>query len=189
MSTQPILFTWDGDVMVPWRRFTNTCNKQYVVGENYRLGEIEERSMQSHRHEFAWLREAWMQLPEDIADLYPTEEHLRKRALIEAGYYHEQAVDAGSNDVAIRVAEAFRIREEFSLVIINGPAVLIRTAKSQSRRAMKRQEFQESKTAIMEIIAAMIGVTPDQLQKHSAPPIASDEGNTVPFEDCQREYV
>jgi hypothetical protein len=159
----PLPFTWDGEAMTPLPRFAKECDRRYIIGERYFMDEVEERSDVSHEHEFAWLREAWLNLPEKYAELYPTAEHLRKRALIEAGWYDEQIVDAGSNAAALRVAAAFRSREEFALVIVRGAFVVIRTAKSQSRRAMKREEFQRSKTAIMEIVAAMIGVEPSSL--------------------------
>lgn len=162
---RPELFTWDGEAMVP--RHPRRADQLFVVGETYPLIINEDRSVATHNHEFAWLREAWLNLPETLADLYPSPEHLRKRALIEAGYYDETIVDAGNNTAALRVAAVFRAREEFSLVIVRGPAVVIRTAKSQSRRAMNKKEFQESKTAIMEIIANMIGASPAALTREA----------------------
>lgn len=158
---RPQGFTWNGEAMIP--RSQRLADKAYVVGESYLLVAHEERSEASHRQEFAWLREAWLQLPENLADLYATPTHLRKRALIEGGFYHETVIDAGTNAAALRVAAAFRSREEFSLVIVRGPAVVIRTAKSQSRRSMNKQEFQASKTAIIEIVSNMIGVTAESL--------------------------
>lgn len=181
----PAIFNWDGEHMVPWPRFAGLCNKQYVVGESYRLVECEERSTATHNHEFAWLKDAWLNLPEDIAELYPSPEHLRKRALIEAGFYDEQVVDAGTNAAAIRVASAFRAREEFSLVIVRGPHVVLRTAKSQSRRAMDKKDFQASKTAIMDVIAAMIGVDSKTLAAQSSPSLSPPE----PQAGRQRERV
>lgn len=171
----PITFRWDGERMAPLH--PRRADRLYVVGEVYSLAPYEDRSQVSHNHEFAWLHEAWQQLPEDLADLYPTPEHLRKRALIEAGFYDETAVDAGSNAAALRVAVGFRSLDEFALVIVRGPIVLHRKAKSQSRRAMGKKVFQESKTAIMEIVSNMIGVpigpqtespsvAPDALPRH-----------------------
>lgn len=181
----PVMFNWDGVHMIPWQRFERVCNKQYVVGLAYRLAECEERSTATHNHEFAWLKDAWMNLPEDVAELYPSPEHLRKRALIEAGFYNEQIVDAGTSAAAIRVASAFRSREEFSLVIVRGPLVVLRVAKSQSRRAMNKEEFQASKTAIMDVIAAMIGVDTKTLAAQ-APSVTPPD---PPRSDCQRERV
>lgn len=164
--TRPLPFRYDGDNMIclaPRR-----AAAEYVVDETYWLVPHEDRSDATHRHEFAWLKEAWRNLPERLAELYPTPEHLRKRGLIEAGFYDETAVDAGTAAAAIRVASAFRAREEFALVIVRGPVVLIRTAKSQSRRAMDKATFQASKTALMEVVAEMIGVAPAALAKAEA---------------------
>lgn len=163
---RPQGFRWDGDAMVPLS--PRNADKAYCVGETYVMAPFEQRSDATHRHEFAWLREAWKNLPEKFADLYPSSEHLRKRALIDAGYYHENAIDAGSNAAALRVAAYLKAADDFKLVIVRGPVVLIREAKSQSRRAMNKKEFQDSKTAIMELISAMVGVTPEQLQQAQA---------------------
>jgi hypothetical protein len=161
----PLAFTYDGEALIP--RAPKHTDQHYVVGEVYMLAPYEQRSTATHNHEFAWLAEAWRNLPEGLAELYPSPEHLRKRGLIEAGYYDETAVDAGSNAAALRVAATFRAREEFSLVIVRGPFVLIRTAKSQSRRAMDRATFQDSKSKLMEIVAGMIGVSPETLSREA----------------------
>ena len=163
-SPQP--FRWTGSAMEPLR--PRAADRAYVIGEVYTLDIWEPRSTASHNHEFAWLAEAWRNLPEDLADLYPTPEHLRKRALIDAGYYDETIIDVGNKAGALRVAAAWRGANDFALVIARGPAVVIRTAKSQSRGKMDRKTFQESKTAIMEIVAQMIGVAPDDLRKAEA---------------------
>jgi hypothetical protein len=160
-ADRPQAFFWDGETMKP--RSPRLADKAYCVGEVYWLVPHEERSTATHNHEFAWLKDAWLNLPEEIADQCPTQEHLRKRALIDAGFYNETITDAGSNAAALRVASTMRAMDEFALVIVRGPLVVYRKAKSQSRRAMNKQEFQDSKTAIIETISAMIGVTPGQL--------------------------
>ncbi len=151
---RPELFTWDGEAMVP--RHPRRADQLFVVGETYPLIINEDRSVATHNHEFAWLREAWLNLPEALADLYPSPEHLRKRALIDAGFYDETVIDAGTNAAAIRVAAAVRAIDTFALVFVRKCFVIRRTAKSQSRRAMKKDEFQASKTAIMEVIDELV---------------------------------
>src|ERR1019366_3886061 len=163
MTFLPMLWKWEGDSMRPIGRYAKEADASFVIGSNYRLGPVDERSDISNDHQFAWINEAWQQLPEDIADQYPSPTHLRKRALIEAGFYDEMAIDAGSNAAAIRVAAGFRSHDEFVIAVIHGPVVLVRTAKSQKRRLMGARDFQRSKTAIMEIIAAMVGVKPEDL--------------------------
>lgn len=165
-TTPPVAFQWDGEVMKPLQ--PKRADAFYAVGERYLMVPVCHRSDATHKHEFAWLREAWMNLPEALADQYPTSEHLRKRALIDAGFYDESITDAGTVAAAIRVAAAFRAIDDFSLVIVRGPYVIRRSAKSQSKRAMGAQEFQRSKTAIMEVIANMIGVETKELAEAEA---------------------
>lgn len=159
----PLLFDWDGEHFTP--AHPRRADRFLTVGQRYCLAQHEERSQASHSHEFAWLRDAWLSLPEDIADLYPSAEHLRKRALIEAGFYDETIIDCDTPAAAARVAAAFRSRDAFTLVLVRDSYVIIRTAKSQSRRAMNKREFQASKDAIIEIVSGMIGVNPGQLAK------------------------
>ena len=167
MGAPPSPMRWDGEALRPLPRFAKMADQHFVIGEIHLVAEIEERSEKAHRHEFAWLREAWLSLPESLADQYPTTEHLRKRALIDAGFYNEQIIDCGSQAAALRVASFARGEDDFALVITRGPLVVVRKAKSQSRRAMRPDEFQRSKTALMETVAAMIGVKTDVLEREA----------------------
>jgi len=166
MTTAPILYTWDGDAMVPLPRFKAECDSSFVVGEKYRLVVHEDRSIASHNHEFAFVAEAWAQLPEHLTEQFRTPEHLRKRALVEAGYFNQQEVDAGSHAAALRVANFIAAMDEYSVVVVRGPIVVVRKPKSQSRRAMGKEEFQQSKQAVLEIVANMIGVQPEALTRN-----------------------
>lgn len=150
----PLTCDWDGEVFRPLH--PRRADNYLTVGERYSLVQYEDRSAATHNHQFAWLHDAWQNLPEDIADQYPTPEHLRKRALIDAGFYDETIIDAGTNAAAIRVAAAIQAIDTFALVFVRKCFVIRRTAKSQSRRAMKKEEFQASKTAIMEVIDALV---------------------------------
>lgn len=163
--THPTAFTWDAEACVMVPKWPRLAAPRYEGCKDYLLADVEHRSDATHRHEFAWLREAWASLPEHLADLFPTSEHLRKRALIDAGYFRETIIDAGSNAAALRVASFMRTKDEFAVVVVRGPVVVERVAKSQNRRAMDKAEFQASKTAILEIVSAMIGVTPETLQR------------------------
>lgn len=164
----PILCRWNGDGFAPsnpyWQKI---ADQDFVIGKTYRLVELAERSIVSEGHQFAWLDEAWHQLPENVADQYPTPTHLRKRALIQAGYYDEQIIDAGTKAGALRVASGIQSREPFSLIIVRGVLVIIRTAKSQSRHSMAKAEFQASKDAVLAIVSEMIGVKPEELTQNA----------------------
>jgi hypothetical protein len=162
----PLWFSWNGEAMVPLN--PRAADRIYVVGQRYNLEHREDRSATSHNHEFWWLHEAWLNLPENLADLYPTPEHLRKCAMIDTGWYDEEIIDCSTNAAALRVASSFRRRDDFALVIVRGPLVSIRTAKSQSRRAMTKGQFQASKSALMDCIAALIGTTREALERERA---------------------
>ena len=163
----PFNARWEGGVFRPLGRYADECRTNFKDGQIARLEALEERSMASHGHQFAWLTEAWRNLPEDLAADYPTPEHLRKRALVQAGYFHETAIDVGSKAGALRVAADYKHRLEFAYVIVRGPIVIIREPMSQKKSLMGAKAFQESKTAIMAIVADMIGVEPDQLEQEA----------------------
>ena len=68
---------------------------------------------------------------------------------------------------AARVAAYARNEDEFAVVFVRGPLVIVRKAKSQrmhGHNRMDRSEFERSKTAILEVIAEMIGVEPERLR-------------------------
>lgn len=165
---RPIAFEWTGEEMKPIH--PKLADKEYVVGERYTLAPYEERSIATHNHEFAWLHEAWLNLPERYQGevFAQSSEHLRKYALIRAGYSDCASMPCASKAEALRVAAFIRPMDEFSIVTVNGTVVNRFTAKSQKRRAMGAKVFQESKTAIMDVIAQMIGVEPEQLSKARA---------------------
>jgi len=151
--------------MIPAR--PKAADKVYVIGQRYWLEEVSDRSWISHQHQFAWLAEAWRNLPESLADLYPTPEHLRKRALIQAGFYRETIIDAGSNAAALRMAAFARAEDEFAAVIVRGPLVVVRKAMSQRMHGhdrMTKEEFQRSKDAVLGVVADMIGIAPEELR-------------------------
>lgn len=160
---------WTGEAFVPVERCRSIAEETFSPGAAYWLNVEPERSEKTHRHEFGWVREAWKNLPENLTDLYPTSEHLRKRALITAGFYTEKIIDAGTNAAALRFAAYAREEDEFAYVMVRGPIVVVRKAKSQSHRAMGGPDFQRSKSAILDVISALIGVAPgDLLQARAA---------------------
>lgn len=161
----PFYAQWNGEHFVPMRRFMRAIGAAYKAGEIYRLAEENERSRASHNHYFARIAEVWKTLPEDVAELYPSAEHLRKRALVQAGYYDEEVIDCGSQDVAVKVATAIRKRDDFSVIFVRGTVTVSRSAKSQSLKAMGKDEFRKSKDKVLEILADLIKVDADELDK------------------------
>ena len=158
-------FTWNGEAMIPMR--PKAADKEYVIGTVYWLEEVSDRSWISHRHEFAWIKQAWDNLPETFADMFPSPEHLRKAALIATNWHRETIIDAGNRAAAARVAFYARSEDEFARVVARGSTVKVQKARSQRMHGhdrMTREEFQKSKSDILEWIAELIGVEPERLR-------------------------
>lgn len=130
-----------------------------------------QRSGKSHRHAFAWIKDAWLTLPEHLRDMpwAETPETLRKHALIATGFHQTCVLDCGSEASARRVKAALVAAEVkahgYALGRVRGPVVQVWTPESQSYRAMGRERFQASKTAVLDWVAAQIGVEPEELRK------------------------
>lgn len=128
------------------------------------------RSGISHKHQFAWVKDAWMNLPEEVQSQpwAETPETLRKHALIATGFHQLTAIDCGAKAPAMRVKAALVAAEAkahgYALGQVQGSVVRVWTPESQSFRAMGGKRFQESKQAILDWIAAQIGVTPEELR-------------------------
>jgi len=158
-------FVWNGEAMIPAR--PKAADKAFVIGRRYWLEEVSDRSWISHRHEFAWIAEAWNNLPAAVAETFPSPEHLRKGALIATGWFREMVIEAGSAAAALRVAAYAKGRDEFAHVVTRGPTVVVRWARSQRMHGldkMDKAEFQQSKDDILGWISNLIGVSPEQLR-------------------------
>lgn len=127
------------------------------------------RSQATHRHQFAWIKDAWATLPENLAAMpwAETPETMRKHALIATGYHQTYTIDCGAMATARRVKSALVAAEAgkhgYAIGRVVGPVATIWTPESQSLRAMGGKRFQESKTAILDWIATQIGVAPEML--------------------------
>lgn len=158
----PLTFQWDGEVMIPLN--PNRADKQYVVGETYRLVPSEERSSASHNHYFACLKDAFNSLPNELLDAYPTVTHLRKRALIKAGYRNERSIVCDSPAEAVKVAAFIEPMDDLAYITSHDNVVTIYTAKSQKIRAMGNKQFQASKDDVLRIVGELIGISADELR-------------------------
>lgn len=150
---------------MPARRCAKECDQRYTIGENYFLDEIQERSSKTHAHFFAVVTQAWRGLPESLDGQFPTPDHLRKFCLIKAGFHDHRSIVARSKSEAIRIAAFIKPMDEFAIVAVNDCVIDVYTARSQKHRAMNRQEFAASKTAVMGILDDMLGVARGETQR------------------------
>lgn len=165
--TAPIPFRWEGDNFAPMPGFAKLCDREFVVGQVYRMVEEQERSARSHAHYFACVSEAWDNLPERLAPDFPTADHLRRYALIRAGYADSRTLVASSKAEAVRLAAFVKPMDTYAVVVVTDATVTVWTAKSQSMKAMGKATFQASKDAVLTILADLIGTTPASLAAHA----------------------
>lgn len=169
--TAPFRAAWNAETQTfhPLRRFVSAVADEYSHGQVITLAEQAERSDATHNHEFAWLAEAYRNLPEDIAADYPNVETLRKRALIATGWCHIRDYACSSRAEAQRWAAHLRAEADpYAVVIPRDDVVRVCTAKSQAKNRMKAGDFQKSKTDILNYVAGLIGVEPAKLAEARA---------------------
>lgn len=165
-AAPPMLFHWDGESMIP--KIPRMADRHYVVGKTYTLVEHHDRSQATHSHYFASLNEAWKNLPESEAARFPSAEHLRKWALVKAGYFDVRDIACISRDEALRAAAHIRALDGYAVITVNDGVVRVYTAKSQSKRDMGAREFQESKQKVLDIVSELIGTDAATLQQNAA---------------------
>jgi hypothetical protein len=159
-------FVWRDGAFVPDGNYlTNYCHDEFGEGEVVIFERHEDRSDASHRHYFACISEAWHNLPE-ADERFPTPEALRKWALIKAGYCIENSVACDSEEQAKMIA-AFMGNSEGVILVVRDTVVKRYTAKSQSLKAMNKQEFQQSKNDVLDIIAELIAVSKKRLLENT----------------------
>lgn len=147
----------DGEFRATTRGLAIRCDKQLVIGEALRWEQVSERSGESHRHYFACIDEAWINLPEHLTDEFPSSEHLRKWALIKAGYCDINKFAFRTNADAIKACSFVSKLDSYAVCEVAENIVTVYRAKSQSMKAMGKKEFQESKEKVFHIISNLVG--------------------------------
>lgn len=126
-------------------------------GEVHGWQMVEARSMKSHDHFFACIHEAWKNLPEDLAEEFPSPDHLRKWALIKAGFCTTFLMTCITEREAENLLMMARKLDRFAIAQRVDKTVTVWTADSQRRDAQGRKEFQEAKEKALHIVSELIG--------------------------------
>ena len=163
---------WDGDALTPTGHYGLSAAREAMEPGDVVIVEVDHpRSNSSHNHQFAEIADAWRHLPERLhhMDWAASPDTMRKRALIECGYADSYTTDCGARATAERIGAVLK-RAEFgshgyAIAQIRGPIVTVFTPQSQSKRAMGGKIFQESKEAVLNWIAAQMGVDAEELRR------------------------
>jgi hypothetical protein len=165
MIITPMLYKWDGAAFTPTPYFKAQAEKQLQFGRTYRLEAVEIRSSESHKHYFACINTAFDNLPEAHANRWQTPDQLRKWALCQTPFRDTQEFHAPSHAEAIRLATHFAQLREFSVCEIRDNMVLRHTPHSQDYAQMADREFQASKSAVLDVLANILGVPAEDLAR------------------------
>lgn len=134
------------------------ADKELVIGEVMRWVPFAERSPESHRHLFKVIADAWANLPERLADEFPSPETLRKWALIEAGHCTVTHLAFANNGEAQKALALMREMDGYSQVGINDKVIVVKRAKSIAYMAVrKREDFQVLKDKVFHALSVLTG--------------------------------
>ena len=158
MRPTPLAYRWSGTGFEVLPRHQKAADREFVIGEVYALEQVHERSAKSHAQYFAALNSGWLNLPEAMAEAFPTAESLRKHCLIKAGFHDKRSIQCSSKAEALRLAAFIRPLDEYAIVTVTGSLVEHYTAQSQAYNVMGKAKFEESKRAVLNFIDDMLGV-------------------------------
>lgn len=163
MNTFPLTYLGNGRFETP---AYHARRLDYGQGEIITVEEVQERSLKSHAHFFAELNSAWKTLPEHLADNFASVHHLRKWALIKAGYRTESHLTGfRTNAEAVATAAFIGKLDGFAICEVRDRTITVYQAESQSMRAMKKERFQQSKDDVLRIIGELIGADPASISE------------------------
>jgi hypothetical protein len=176
---RPAMFAWrevdvvheGGEIarepaMVPHPRFRSLCARQFAIGEDYALGPVEGVPSRSRGGFFASVKEAWNNLPHED-ERFPSAEHLRKRALVQAGWAnHSQTVFDTPKDARKHAVEIRKV-DEYAVIKVGGCVVDVWTAKSIAAGAITAEKFREVKTAALDWVATLARTSRAALERHA----------------------
>lgn len=185
----PVVFKWvdvdviiDGETgevartkaMVPTKRYRRTATQQFHDGEEYPLTIVQARSRAAHNRYFAALHEAFVNVREDIAARWPTEEHFRAWLLIETKWCVEKEIDCVNERHAMLLAKHCRSESPFARIkITESPTtgkktlVFIWVPMSQDHSSMDKETFKKSSDDVLDLAAHFSRTNRTELLKNA----------------------
>ena len=166
MADAPLRMRWSGTAFEPVNDFVGKkADHQFVVGQIYLVTGEHEQSALSRAHQFAWLHEAWLSLPDAVSARFIDEDHLRKHALISGGFASTTVIDCATNAEAKRWMKILTSEDPYCIVKIEGTSLMRFIARSQSPRSMGSKEFQRSKDSVLQYVSNLLEARPQDVEK------------------------
>lgn len=164
---RPILYIKVGDHLRPIPRFMKLFHEQFAEGEEIPLDKVQQRSMASHNHYFAALHEGYMNLAEEFAQEFDSEEHMRHWCLCKEGFCTSTRWVMNTADDARQLREALKKADAATIVGVSGNVATVYHPFSQSMATMGKEAFEASKQAVLARVASMANTTPAELKKNA----------------------
>lgn len=140
----------------------------YGEGVEYLMEESPTPSTKTRSHFHATLAEVFKNLPAELAEQYPSIEHLRKRALIETGFCTHTVAVLDNVGQAVRVAGFLKNGTgAFNLVVRRDATVTLYVPLSERDIAKDKARYQDMKDKVLGWAAGLIGVKVDDLKKNT----------------------
>lgn len=144
-------------------------NRLFYEGELVFLKPDRKRYWPRHQWFMALIRDAWVSLPDEKREKYPSPDILRKRLLIASGFSIVRSFVCKTNEDAAKYAEFIAPSLDFYTVIsIQDNILVLLTAQSQAIDAMDENTFKESCQAVIEELSKMTGSSIEDIRKHAA---------------------
>jgi hypothetical protein len=169
---QPIVFEWKpmsfpdtGEIsmaMVPITRYQQTAAQQFDSALVHVLEQSNERNKASHDQYFAAINDHFVNLPEKYDGLFNNVTHFRKYLLVLAGICKTMIFP-----ISEIKGRNIRVSDDYSEITVEGDCVIVKTALSQDRRSMNRQEFEDSKRKVLELAESITGISPSVALKNA----------------------
>lgn len=154
-----MLTTWDGTGFIPARRHEKACAAELVIGASYVIESRKPASEKARRFFHAQLADLWRNLPEEMAERWPSVEAFRKAGLIACGYCHKTEAVCATNQQAQALAASYARLDDYVVVEIRDRVICVWTARSQRRSAMGSDERKAANGAVLDWAAAQVGVS------------------------------
>jgi len=164
---KPIVYVKVGNHLVPIPRFLRLFHQQWAEGEEVILDVLLQRSMASHNHYFAALHEGFLNLAEEYAQEFDSEEHLRHWCLCKEGFCTSTKWVMNTAEDARQLRKALKEADAATIVGVEGNVATVYHPLSQSMKAMGKDAFEESKKAVLARVASMANTTVTELKKNA----------------------
>lgn len=164
---RPILYVRVDNHLVPLPRFMKLFDEQIAVSEEVALDRVQNRSMASHNHYFASLHEGYLNLAEEYAQEFDSEEHMRHWCLCKEGFCTSTRWVMNTAEDARQLRKALKEANASTIVGVEGNVATVYHPYSQSLAAMGKTIFEESKQAVLARVASMARTTVAELNKNA----------------------